>query len=232
MSFVGERRRAAANRRPPGRWKLCPLPSARQTAPLALLLFASAGGVLVCRGATTDLRPQTSGPTLANVDCRPKNPIGANSSHRAYHQHSVATCYARGPAFVVLCYLPPLERSACAAGRTLICVIVNGAHLLEHLGSLQCASAPAAFACLDILQIWQPQVCPGTLPYHPRTWSLHKRPGQNLPMRFWPAGARINPSPRPSRHQDPRNGRFFDTNRRDRGPSVTLLNTRMNYLVV
>lgn len=117
-------------------------------------------------------------------------------------------------------------------GPDIICVIVDGAHLLEHLGSLQCASAPAAFACLDILQIWQPQVCPGTLPYHPRTWSLHNRPGQNLPMRFWPAGARINPSPRPSRHQDPRNGRFFDTNRRDRGPSVTLLNTRMNYLVV
>jgi hypothetical protein len=166
------------------------------------------------------LTPPTSGPTLANVDCRPKNPIGAKSSHRAYHQLCCYAAYACGPAFVLLCYFPPLGHSACAAGRTLICVIFDGAHLLEHLGrlgSLQTAAvrfgASSIICTSRYLADGQPQlpkfVQEPCLIVHGRGLSTTDQDGQNLPIRIWPSGARINPSPRPSRHQDPRNGRFF-----------------------
>lgn len=130
------------------------LPSARQTAPLALLLFASAGGVW----SAVELRPTYAPNLWSHVSQRrlpSQNPIGAKKQPQSLSP--TQCCYARGPAFVLLCYIPPLEHSACAAGRALICVIFDGAYLLEHLGSLQCASAPAVFACLDILQIGSPK---------------------------------------------------------------------------
>jgi hypothetical protein len=67
------------------------LPSARQTAPLALLFAsASAGGVW----SAAELRPTYAPNLWSHVSQRrlpSHNPIGAKSSHRVYHQHSVAT---------------------------------------------------------------------------------------------------------------------------------------------
>ncbi len=66
------------------------VPSARQTPPLALLLFASAGGVW----SAVELRPTYAPNLWSHVSQRrlpSQNPIGAKSSHRVYHQHSVAT---------------------------------------------------------------------------------------------------------------------------------------------
>jgi hypothetical protein len=92
------------------------------------------------------LTPPTFGPTLANVDCRPKTPIGGRRSLSPTVAMLVLRLYHST-------YISPLDHSACVAGRTLICVIVDGAHELEHLGSLQSASAAAALGCFDILQL-------------------------------------------------------------------------------
>jgi hypothetical protein len=60
------------------------LPSARQTAPLpSFLRQPEASGL---PWSYDRLTPPTSGPTLANVDCRPKTQLEFKSSHRAYHQ--------------------------------------------------------------------------------------------------------------------------------------------------